>query len=218
MSDMIKIILVDDHQMFRDGLKAVLTDQPYIQMVADLSNAKDLYELLKTNEADLIITDITMPEISGIELTEYVQSHYPGIKILILSMHSDEKYIVKALKAGANGYLPKETGMSELLKAVQTIHQGENYFNKSISDTILYSIGKPGDPEHRTIDKKLTNREREIVRLVVEGLSNKEIASRLFISIRTVDSHKNHIMQKLQLKSTVDLVKYAIKHKLASID
>jgi DNA-binding NarL/FixJ family response regulator len=214
----IKIILVDDHQMFRDGLKAILSDQPDIELIADLGSGQELIELLNSAVPDLILTDISMPEISGIELTEYVQKHFPQIKILILSMHSDEEYIIKALRAGANGYLPKETSITELLKAIQTIYKGENYFNKSISDTILNSISNKAevktDPSE---EEKLTKREIEIIQLVVEGLSNKEIANKLFISIRTVDSHKNHIMQKLHLKSSVEMVKYALKHKLASI-
>lgn len=213
----IKIILVDDHQMFRDGVKSVLAEEENIEIIGEVGTAKDLYNLLKSNSPDLIITDISMPDISGIEIAKYVSENYPKIKILILSMHSNEEFITKALSVGANGYLPKDTSMSELLEAIRVIYKGDNYFNKNISDTILRSIiNKSKQESHDKIT--LTNREKEVIKLVVEGLTNKEIADKLFISIRTVDSHKNNIMQKLNLKSSVELVKYAIKNKLAELD
>lgn len=213
----IRIVLVDDHQMFRDGVKAVLTDEEQIEIVGEVGNGNDLYALLKETDVDLIITDISMPEISGIEIVNYVSEAYPNIKMLILSMHSNEEFITKALKSGANGYLPKDTSMNELLDAIYTIHTGENYFNKNISDTILKSVI---NKSKNTLGegKELTKREKEIITLVVDGLTNKEIADKLNISIRTVDSHKNNIMQKLQLKSSVELVKYAIKNNLVNID
>lgn len=215
----IKIILVDDHQMFRDGVKSVLSDEENIDLVGEVGNAKDLYELLKTTNPDLIITDISMPDISGIELSKFVSENYPEINILILSMHSNVEFITKSLAAGANGYLPKDTSMKELLEAINAIYKGETYFNKNISDTLLKSIvGKAKPSKENAKNETLTKREREIISHVVDGLSNKEIACKLFISIRTVDSHKNNIMQKLNLKSSVELVKYAIKNKLVKLD
>jgi DNA-binding NarL/FixJ family response regulator len=216
--DKIKIVLVDDHQMFRDGVKAVLSDEENIKLVGEVGNGHDLYELLKSENPDLIITDISMPDISGIEITKYISEKYPKIKTLVLSMHTNEEFITKALSAGANGYLPKDTSMNELLEAINTIYNGDNYFNKEISDTILKSIINKSKTGSTSKGESLTKREKEIVSLVVDGLTNKEIAEKLFISIRTVDSHKNNIMQKLKLKSSVELVKYAIKNNLAGID
>ena len=213
----IKIILVDDHQMFRDGVKSVLCDEENIDVIGEVGNGNDLFDLLKTKTPDLIITDISMPDISGIEVAKHVSENYPDIKILILSMHSNEEFISKALNVGANGYLPKDTNMTELLEAINTIYKGENYFNKEISNTILKSLINKSKEESSS-NKTLTKREKEIIKLVVEGLTNKEIAEKLCISIRTVDSHKNNIMQKLNLKSSVELVKYAIKNKLANLD
>ena len=214
----IKIILVDDHQMFRDGVKSVLSEEKNIDIIGEVGNGNDLYELLKTEQPDLIITDISMPDISGLEIAKYIAENYPGIKILILSMHSNIEFISKALSIGANGYLPKDTSMNELLEAINTIYNGENYFNKEISDTILKSIIKKSKQEVNPKIEALTKREKEIIKLVVDGFSNKEIAEKLFISIRTVDSHKTNIMQKLNLKSSVELVKYAIKNNLAKLD
>ena len=211
----IKIILVDDHQMFRDGVKAVLCDEENIEVIGEVGNGTDLFELLKTLKPDLIITDISMPDISGIEVTNFVSTNYPEINILILSMHSNEEFITKALNAGANGYLPKDTSMDELLEAINTIYTGENYFNRAISDTILKAMINKSKSDKKAT---LTSRELEIVNLVVEGLSNKEIADKLFISVRTVDTHKNNVLHKLKLKSSIELVKYAIKNKLAKLD
>lgn len=213
----IRIVLVDDHQMFRDGVKAVLSDEANIEIVGEVGNGNDLYKLLDSVSIDLIITDISMPEISGIEITKHVSEKFPNIKILILSMHTNEEFITKALSSGANGYLPKDTSMNELLDAINTIYKGDNYYNKTISDTILKSVIDKSKKDSSD-NKSLTNREKEIVALVVDGLTNKEIADKLCISIRTVDSHKNNVMQKLHLKSSVELVKYAIKNKIVDID
>jgi DNA-binding NarL/FixJ family response regulator len=214
----IRIVLVDDHQMFRDGVKSVLSDEENMEVVGEVGNGNDLFELLKSNTPDLIITDISMPEISGIEVTKYVSENYPDIKILILSMHTNEEFITKALSSGANGYLPKDTSMNELLDAINTIYKGDNYFNRNISDTILKSIiDKSKNNQNNSKNEKLTKREKEVVQLVVDGLTNKEIADKLFISIRTVDSHKNNVMQKLKLKSSVELVKYILKNNIIDI-
>lgn len=132
----IKIVLVDDQQMFRDGVKLVLSDEVNIELIGELGNGKDLYELLKSKSPDLIITDISMPDISGIEITRFVSDNYPEIKVLVLSMHSNEEFITKALSAGANGYLPEDTSMKELLEATNTISRGDNYFNKEISNLL----------------------------------------------------------------------------------
>ncbi len=211
----VKIILVDDHQMFRDGVKAVLTDEENIKVIGEVGHGQDLFNLLDSLTPDLIITDISMPDISGIEVTKFVRKTFPEINILILSMHSNEEFITKAIKAGANGYLPKDTSMNELLEAINTIYKGDNYFNKSISDTILKGMVNKSKSD---TNESLTARELQIVGLVVDGLSNKEIAHSLCISVRTVDSHKNNILHKLKLKSSIELVKYAIKNNLVNID
>lgn len=217
--DKIKVILSDDHQMFRDGVKSILNDEAGIEVIGEVGRGQDLIELLGSVTPDLLITDISMPGMSGLEISEYIAKNHPGIKVLILSMHVNEEFIVKALETGASGYLPKDTSMNELLEAIYTISKGDNYYNKDISNTVLKSLmRKSGSVDKRDQDIVLTEREMEILRNVVEGYTNKEIARILCISIRTVDSHKNNIMHKLKLKSSVELVKYAIKNKLVSID
>lgn len=217
---MIKVLLVDDHTIVRDGIKALLTGQDDITIAGEASNGRDLLSLIKTTRADIILLDISLPDYSGIELCEIVRREYPGIYVLFLSMYNTEEYIFNAIKAGAQGYLPKNISQSELLLAIRSVSQGNEYFSESISNIILKSYikkAKDKEPENLNQDNHLSKRELEILKLFAEGLPNPEIAERLFISTRTVESHKNHIMQKLNLKSTVDLVKFAIKHQIIEI-
>lgn len=214
---MIKVLLVDDHTIVRDGIKALLTGTDDISIVGEASNGRDLLSLLKTIGPDIILLDISLPDYSGIELCEIIRREYPDTQVLFLSMYTTEEYIFNAIKAGAQGYLPKNISQAELLLAIRTISRGTEYFSESISNIILKSYIKKAqdkEPENLNPENSLSKRELEILRSFAEGYSNPQTAERLFISTRTVESHKNHIMQKLGLKSTVDLVKFAIKHRI----
>jgi len=216
----IKIILVDDHQLVRDGIKALLRGIPDISIIGEASGAVELYTELEQLKPDLLIMDISLPEISGIEITKKICTDFPEIKVLILSMYNSEEFIFNSLKAGARGYLPKDTTRDELLEAIYNISRGEEFFGGSISKVMLKSYVKRATHEDKPEEKShavLTGREIEILKLYVEGLINKEISDKLDISIRTVETHKNHIMRKLGLKSTVELVKFAIRNKIAEI-
>ncbi|HOY30297.1 MAG TPA: response regulator transcription factor [Bacteroidales bacterium] len=216
----IKIILVDDHQIVRDGIKSLLTDVEDIDVISEASDFHVLREKLKLQDPDIIIMDISLPEISGLEITKRLSETHPKIKVLILSMYTGEDFIFNAIKSGAKGYLPKNTTRKELIDAIRAIYTGEEYFSESVSNVILKSYiqkAKTGDVVSERSEDKLTSREIEILKHFAEGSSNQEIADRLFISIRTVESHKNHIMQKLKLKSTVDLIKFAIKNKIVDV-
>ena len=163
--------------------------------------------------------DISLPGKSGIELTKELSKSHPDIFILILSMYTHEDFVLNALKAGARGYLPKNTTRKELLNAIHTIISGEEYFNEQISKLIMKSVVKSAKAEqNREVGKDdLTKREIEIIKLFAEGLSNQDIADKLFISVRTVESHKNHIMQKLGLKNNIDLIKYCIRNGILEV-
>jgi DNA-binding NarL/FixJ family response regulator len=216
----IKIMLIDDHQIVRDGIKVLLESLENVSVIGEASNVPELLEKLKSVQPDIIVTDISMPDISGIELTKIINEDkkYQNIKILILSMYTNEDFVFNAIKAGAKGYLPKNTTRKELFEAVNTIYNGEEYFSESISNIILKSyIKKAKTDENNEKKEALSIREIEILRLFAQGTTNQEIADKLFISIRTVESHKNHIMQKLALKTTVDLIKFAIKNKIVEI-
>ncbi len=216
----IKIMLIDDHQIVRDGIKVLLESLGNVKVIDEASNVHELLEKLETAQPDIIVTDISMPDISGIELTKIINKNekYKNIKILILSMYTTEDYVFNAIKAGAKGYLPKNTNRNELFDAVNTIYNGDEYFSESISNIILKNyIKKVKSDENGEKKEALSIREVEILKLFAQGNTNHEIADKLFISIRTVESHKNHIMQKLALKTTVDLIKFAIKNKIVEI-
>jgi DNA-binding NarL/FixJ family response regulator len=219
----IGIFLVDDHQIVRDGIKALLQDAPEIAISGEAANGKELLERIASSDTDIVLMDISIPDISGIELTKQICINHPQIKVLILSMYIQEDFIVNAIASGAKGYLPKNTTRHELLKAINKIYEGCEYYSDTISKIILENyisnVRKTKEPE--TIKDKeddvLSLREKQILQMVVEGHTNHEIAEKLFISIRTVESHKNHIMQKLEIKSIVELIKYAIRNNIANI-
>lgn len=213
----ISVILVDDHTLFRDGIKSILDEETDIIVVDEAADGITLYEKLKQHSPDLVITDISLPDISGIEIVKKITKDYPALKVLMLSMHNNEEFILSSLKAGANGYLSKDIKRTELLEAIHSVMEGKIYFNKEISQTIINNYREDQTGARSDLHKELTEREIEVLKLIGEGFTNKEIADKLFISIRTVDAHKNHIMHKLALKSTVDMVKYAIKNKLINL-
>ncbi len=218
--DTIKIILVDDHDIVRDGIKSLLNGIDDIEIVGEAGDAETLFDILKETQTDIVVLDISLKGMSGLEVTKIICEKHPAIKVLILSMYTNEEYVFTAIKNGAKGYLPKNTTRQELMEAIHTIYSGEEFFSDQISNIILKSYIrniKGVDQVEEKQDSKLSQRETEILKHFAEGLSNQEIADKLFISIRTVESHKNHIMQKLELKSTMDLLKFAIKNKLVNL-
>jgi DNA-binding NarL/FixJ family response regulator len=214
----IKIVLVDDHRLFLDGIKSLLSEVDFIDIIGEASSGNEALDLLTHIKPDIIMMDISMKGLSGIEVSKEITMLYPDIKIMILSMHTNEEFVINAIKAGAKGYLSKDTSKEELLDAIQIIQEGGECYSKLISENFLKSYVKKYKAEQSLIENKiLTQREIEILKLAVHGLSNKEIADKLFISTKTVDSHKNNIMQKLKLKNTAEMVLYAVKNKLIEI-
>ena len=215
----IRIILVDDHNIVRDGIKSLLQNEKDIEVIAEASSYSELKEVLKNCHPEIILMDISLPDVSGIEITKILSVDYPGIRILMLSMHINDEFIMSSISAGASGYIPKNTTKRELLKAIRTVYSEGLYFTPHVSNLIVKNVIKGARQETKLIEKEniLSSREIEILKLFAEGFSNHEIAEKLFISSRTVESHKNHIMQKLELKSPVEMVRYAIKNKIAEI-
>ena len=217
---MTNIILVDDHMLVRDGIKALLSDNSDICILGEASNGKELLNMLKSSKPHMLLLDISLPDYSGIELCEIIRNEYPEINVLFLSMYTSEDYIFNSIKAGAKGYLPKNISRAELLTAIARVSEGKEYFSESISNIILKSYikkAKESEPENHITEEDLSKRELEVLKLFAEGCSNPQIAQKLFISTRTVESHKNHVMQKLNLKSPVDLIKFAIKNHIIDI-
>lgn len=218
--DTIKIFLVEDHDLVRDGLKALLTSIPDISIIGEAANGRSFFEKLRIVEPDIVVLDISLPDISGIEITRRLKQEYPRIKVLILSMYTNEDFVTGAIKSGARGYLPKNTSRDELVKAIYAVYRGDEFFGDSISKILLRSFIRTAVEQEEQPEKpayNLSGRETEILRLYAEGLNNKEIGVKLNISVRTVETHKNHIMKKLGIKSPVEMVKFAIRNKLIKL-
>ena len=210
------IVLADDHVLFCEGIKRIINDNPDLEVVGEARDGIQLLELLKSATPDLIILDISMPNIRGIEATREIKVKYPNLKVLILTMHKDKNYLYHSLSAGADGYLLKEDADTDLFYAINAIREGRSYITPLLAGELtgdILQISQGKNPFH---NNKLTTREREVLQLIAEGKSNREIAELLFISVRTVENHRANIMRKLNLKRTADLVKYAIKSGLTS--
>lgn len=214
--DKIKLILVDDHQVVIDGIAASLMLYDDIEVIAEASNGKELFEKLETFSPDIIILDITMPDITGIEVCKMLKRDFPEIKVIFFTGNENQDSIFEALKAGANAFLPKETQREELVSTIYAVNKGENYISNSISNTLIIDYLKKEKKTSKYSKKEivLTEREIEILTHIAEGLPYKNIAAKLFISTKTVEKHKRNLLNKLNLESTVDLVKYAIKNNI----
>ena len=211
--NLIRVVLVDDHTIIRDGIKALLRDKDEIVVVGEARTGKELVEMLPKLEADIIMMDINMPEMDGFDTTAYVTEKYSQFKVLILSMLDHESYVAKALDAGASGYLLKNTGRDEMICALRIIANGGQFIGSSISLNLIKKIQNPSlKPvlleEKQTRD--LSQREIEILKLIADGLTNAEIADRIFTSKRTVETHRQNIIEKTKAKNTAALIKYAV--------
>lgn len=217
-----RLILVDDHPIVRDGIFAALMKVNHIEIVGEASNGDELFRLLDENKvkANVILLDLSMPKMSGAEIAKILKEKHPNLKILVFSSYTDEDSIFSSIKAGADGFLPKDAMRDELVTAIEEVQDGKEYLSKNIPNTILMkyiSKTKLEDYKDNNLNSQLTKREMEILKLIAGGLHYKEIGNKLFISARTVETHKNNIMQKLNFNSTIELVKYAIKNKLIEI-
>ncbi len=221
--DKIKIIVVDDHPVVRDGIFATLINSSQIEIVGEASNGADFFNLLEKQKikADLVLLDLSLPKISGVEITKIIKDKYPKMKVLIFSSYSDEDSIFSSLEAGADGYLPKESIRGELLEAILKVYDGEEFLSPSIPNSIILKfVHKIKDGEgfqEKGSISSLSKREIEILRHIAEGFHYKDIGEKLFISSRTVESHKNNIMKKLGAANTIELVKFAIKTRLIEL-
>jgi len=207
-----RIILADDHALLRQGLKRILSDIAGLEVVGEARDGLELLQMVKAVSCDLIIIDISMPNLRGIEAIHEIKMRCPEVKILVLTMHKESEYLRQAIAAGADGYLLKEDADAELFSAIEKIRKGKIFITQRLSEELTddWARIKRGDAKPLTNQEKLTLREKEILKMIAEGKSSKEIASVLFISARTVDHHRARIMEKLNLKKTADLVKYAI--------
>jgi len=215
---MISVILVDDHVIMRDGLRQLLEVESDIEVIGEADNGRDAVKLALQKNPSIVIMDIAMSGMNGIEATRQINIANPKIKIIALSMHSERQIVVGILRAGASGYLLKDSTSIELVDAIRTVHLGRKYLSQKISDIVLQEISDVKKDTNEIGVDLLTNRECEILQLISEGNSTKNIAEVLFISPKTVESHRANIMEKLNIHNIPELTKYAIRAGLTSLD
>ena len=213
----IRILLADDHTVVRDGLRALLERQPDMTVVAEAADGRDSVRLAEEQSPDVVVMDITMPNMNGIEATRRILAASPRTAVVILSMHQDESYVLRSLKAGARGYLLKDSLRSDIIDAIRAVSQGRSFLTRKISRIMQEDYVR--QMERRGVEDSydlLTDREREILQLAAEGKANKEVAGLLNISLATVETHRAHILQKLGLHSVPELILYAVRKGIIS--
>lgn len=210
----IRIALADDHQLFRNGLKILLHAYPDFEVLAEASNGNELMKALENSTCDIILMDISMPELDGIEATSRISARYPDTKVIALSMYGEEEYYYRMVDAGAKGFILKDSDINDVREAILAVYKGGNYFSQEL---LYHVIRKIKSREQEVKSSSLSKREKEILLKICEGLSNHEIANALFISKRTVDKHRANLLSKTNSKNTASLILYAIKHRLIEI-
>jgi two-component system response regulator NreC len=217
---MIKVVLADDHQIVRHGLRSLLSAEPDIKVVGEADNGRAVVRLVQELSPQVVIMDISMPDLNGIEATRQILSDFSGVKVIALSMHSDSLFVLNMFKAGASGYLLKDCALEELVKAVRTVMNRKIYLSPSISDIVIkdFVIGWSPEDSSSSAYSILTAREREVLQLMAEGKTTNQIAESLCISVKTVEAHRKQLMTKLDIHSVAELTKYAIRQGLTTLE
>ncbi|HOD36317.1 MAG TPA: response regulator transcription factor [Syntrophales bacterium] len=214
----IRILLADDHKIVRDGLRTLIEKESGMEVIGEAENGRKALKMAQKTHPSLVIMDVTMPDMNGIEATRKIVTEVPGVKVIALSMHSDRRFVLGMLEAGASGYLMKDCAFDELAKAVRSVATGHTYLSPSIADVLVKGYLDKIDEKISVARSPLTQREREILQLLAEGQSSKEIASHLGVSVKTVETHRRNMMQKLNMRSVAELTKYAIREGLISVE
>ena len=213
----IRILLADDHVVMRGGLRLLLERQPDLQVVAEAADGREAVDMAVVQKPDVVVMDIAMPRLNGVEATRQIVTRNPATSVVILSMHSDESYVLRSLKAGAQAYLLKDSAESDLIAAIYAVTSGKSFFSpgvrKILKEDYVFQLAKLGAEDSYEL---LTPREREVLQLAAEGQSNKEIAALLNLSLYTVETHRTHVLQKLNLHSVPELVLYAVRKGIVS--
>jgi len=214
----IRILLADDHKIMREGLRALLERKKDMEVVGEADNGRTTVQLTRELSPDVVIMDITMPDLNGVEATRQVTTEFPGVKVIALSMHSDRQFVAGIFKAGASAYLLKDCAFDELAAAIRAVVASHTYVSPSIADMVIkdYASQVPVAPDSRLL-LGLTPREREVLQLMAEGKNAKEISLRLHISVKTVETHRQQIMNKLGIHSVAELTKYAVREGLTTL-
>lgn len=216
-----EIMIVDDHPLFREGLKTIVSRDKKYSICAEAGSGREGLDLARTHRPDIMLVDISMPDKSGIQMIRELKEALPNTRFVIISMHSEADYIVEAFRAGATGYMVKESAAAQLLKGLDTVASGELFLDNALSQEVVFRLLQDNSaPKKNSSDpySTLTPREQEVMRMLAEGLSPKEVAKQLFISPKTVENHRTNLMKKLGLKSTVELLRYAARLGLIDLE
>jgi len=213
---MIRVMIADDHNMFVEGVELILDGIDNIQVVAKCYNGLEVFEKLAHTPADVILLDINLPGMNGLEVCQKLNKDYPLVKVLALSMHNEESFVTEILKYGAQGYILKNTGKKELISAIEAVNDGQSYFSEEVTETIMKSLvhQKSGSKKSNILSPKISRREKEVLELIVKEHTTQEIADTLFISLKTVESHRRSLLTKLGVRNTAGLVRVALENQL----
>lgn len=222
-SKLIRIVLAEDHTLVRAGIQSLLANSPDLKVIAEAGSADEILQLIETHQPDVALLDVRMPGRSGLEVVGQINDRFPAVRVLMLSMHAEEEFVLEAMRAGARGYVLKDASPSELVHAVRAVARGEIYLSSAVAAHVAadYARKVNGRNSHHDDDnvlEKLSPRQVEILRLIGEGHSTKEIATILVLSTKTVDSHRQQLMERLNIHDIAGLVRFAIQHKLASLE
>ena len=213
----IRILVVDDHKIFREGLRALVEKQPGMELIGEVENGRKAIQLVQELLIDIIVMDIAMPDLNGIEATRQILAKAPSIKVIALSMHSDKRFVVEMLKAGASGYLLKDCAFEELAHAIRAVRANRTYLSPKIADMMIKDCVRLLPIGELSVFSVLTPRQRQVLQLLSEGKTTKEIGSDLQVSVKTVETYRQQIMDKLDIHSIAELTKYAIREGLTSL-
>ncbi len=208
---MIKILIVDDHPVVRQGLKEIIEATPDMMVSDEASNGQEALEKVRKSDFDVVLLDISMPGRSGLDILKELKSEKPVLSVLILSMHPEEQYAVRALKAGASGYLTKESASDELIAAIRKASKGRKYVSSSLAEKLAFYLEMDDD---RPLHETLSDREYEVMRMIASGKTITEIAEKLFLSVKTISTYRSRILEKMRMKSNAELIHYALKNRL----
>ncbi len=213
-----RIIIADDHRIVRQGLRSLVEQENDLEVVGMAANGRQALQMTRRLKPDVVIMDISMPDLNGIDATCQIVNEVSGVKVIALSMHSEKQLIDGMLRAGAAGYLLKESAFEELIKAIRIVCGGKKYLSPDVTDIVLRDYLNPSIDNDHPLTPDLTLREREVLQLIVEGCATREVANRLNISIKTVESHRSRIMNKLDLHTVAELTKYAVRRGITSLE
>ena len=214
----ITVLVAEDHTIVRKGICSLIDGKADIQVVGEAEDGREAIDKVGTLLPDVILMDITMPHLNGLEATRQIKKTFPQMKILALTMYTNEEYILQILQAGASGYVIKQAAPAELISAIHAVYRGDSYLSPSISKTIIDEYLRHITPATPVEYEKLTDREREVLQLIAEGFSSREIADKLNVSVKTVGVHRTNLMEKLEIYNVTDLVKYALRKGIISLD